>query len=63
MEDQEFRESVITDLTWIKAKLNNGITSKQIDHEKRIRYLEKGFYIAVGGLAVLQVVLAIIFQK
>lgn len=57
MEDQEFRESVIKDLSWIKAKLNNGITSRQEDHEKRIRFLERGFYVAMGGLALLQIAL------
>ena len=62
MEDQEFRESVITDLTWIKAKLNNGITSKQEDHEKRIRFLERGLWIAFGGLGLIQFIFKFLFK-
>ena len=57
MEDREFRESVIKDLEYIKAKLNNGISAKQDDHEKRLRFLEKGLYVAIGGLGLLQVFL------
>lgn len=56
-DDRQFRESVIKDLEFIKAKLNNGISAKQIDHENRIRFLEKGFYIVVGVLALLELLL------
>lgn len=56
-DDRQFRESVIKDLEFIKAKLNNGISAKQADHENRIRFLEKGFYIAVGVLALLELLL------
>lgn len=57
IDDRQFRESVIKDLEYIKAKLNNGISARQTDHEKRIRFLEKGFYIAVGVLALLELML------
>lgn len=57
LEDRQFRESVIKDLEFIKAKLNNGITARQVDHEHRLRFLEKGFYIAIGVLALMELFL------
>ena len=62
MEDIEFRDTVIRELSYIKAKLDNGITSTQIDHEKRIRFLEKGFYIAIGALGLLQILIKLVWR-
>ena len=54
---KQFEKEVVERLTNIEAKLNNGIVRNQQDHEKRIRFLERGFYVAIGGLALLQIVL------
>jgi hypothetical protein len=62
IDDNEFKVSVIKDLEYIKAKLNNGITAKQEDHERRLRFLEKGFYIAVGAIALLEIFLKIFWK-
>ena len=62
MNDQEFRESVITDLAYIKAKLNNGISKKQEDHESRIRFLEKGLWLAIGGFSLLEIILKLVIK-
>jgi len=53
----EFQQEVLQRLTAIETKLSNGISKKQDDHEHRLRFLERGFYIAFGGLAVLQLAL------
>ena len=44
-------------LARIEARLTNGLCQDIEDHERRIRFLEKGFWTAFGALAVLQVVL------
>ena len=53
----EFEREVLQRLTCIETKLNNGVMKKQGDHEKRIRFLEKGFYVAFGALFILQIAL------
>lgn len=63
MEEMDFNTDVITRLTRIETTINNGITSKLIDHEKRVRFLEKGFYIAVGALGLLQIILSFIPKR
>lgn len=55
--DNEFQSEVLQRLTSIETKLNNGINDKLKDQETRLRFLERGFYIAMGGLALLQVAL------
>lgn len=57
-----FEAEVLQRLTAIETKLGNGINKKQDDHEKRIRFLERGLYAAIGGLALLQVFLKIVFR-
>lgn len=52
---ENFEREVLQRLTTIETKLGNGITRTQQDHEERIRFLEKGFWKAVGALALLQV--------
>ena len=56
-----FEQEVLQRLTCIETKLENGIILKQSDHEKRIRFLEKGFYVALGGLALLQIILKVVY--
>lgn len=62
MTDEQFKTDVVVRLTRIESKLNNGITEKQSDHEKRIRYLERGLYLGLGGLLVIQVLINIIIK-
>lgn len=52
---QGFESEVLQRLTAIESKLSNGITKTQQDHEERLRVLEKGFWKAMGALALLQV--------
>ncbi len=42
--------------------LNDGTSSKISDHELRIRLLEKYVWLAIGMLAVLQIVLKLFFK-
>lgn len=55
--DNEFQVEVLQRLTSIETKLNNGINEKLKDQETRLRFLEKSIYIAIGGLALLQIAL------
>lgn len=60
MAEINFEKDVIQRLTRIETQINNGMVKKQDDHEKRIRFLERGFYIAFGGLAILQIALTFV---
>lgn len=60
--DNEFQSEVLQRLTSIETKLNNGISEKQKDHEQRLRFLERGFFVAMGALALLQVALKYLFK-
>ena len=55
--DHDFQSEVLQRLTSIETKLNNGINEKLKDQETRLRFLEKSIYIAIGGLALLQIAL------
>ena len=59
---EDFESQVLQRLTSIETKIGNGITSTQKDHERRIRFLEKGFYIALGGLALLQIMIKVFIK-
>ena len=50
----DFESEVLQRLTVIETKLSNGLTKKLDDHETRVRELEKGFWKAIGALALLQ---------
>ena len=52
----EFQEDVLQRLTRIETKMTN-VCSRSEDHEKRIRFLEKGYFIAVGVLIVANIVI------
>lgn len=54
----EFQQEVLDRLARIETKINNGITDKLGDHERRMRFLERGFYVAIGGFGLLQIVLS-----
>ncbi len=60
MSDIDFEKAVIERLTRIETKLNNGINKVQEDHEKRIRFLERGLWIAVGVFTLAQIIINII---
>ena len=51
----DFEKEVLERLTRIETQINNGITSKIGDHEKRVRFLERALWIAIGGLGLLQI--------
>ena len=55
MEQNDFQNDVLQRLTIIETKLSNGIITKQYDLEKRIRFLERGLYVAFGVIAALQI--------
>lgn len=57
---ETFEQETISRLARIETLINNGITSKLSDHEKRMRFLERGFWIAVGGLGLLQIALTLV---
>ena len=58
----EFQSEVLQRLTAIETKIDNGITKRLEDHERRVRFLEKGLYLAFGGLVVIQVLIKLIFK-
>ena len=55
MEDN-FESEVLQRLTAIETQLSDGLIKKLDDHETRVRELEKGFWKAMGALAILQVI-------
>jgi hypothetical protein len=60
--EASFENEVLQRLTSIETKLNNGISARQNDHEKRIRFLERGLYIAIGALGLLQIGLSVLIK-
>lgn len=50
-------EEIKERLARIEARLADGLCEDVQDHELRIRWLERGFWIAFGALAALQVLL------
>lgn len=53
----DFKEDVISRLTAIETKLNNGLIEKMEDFEKRIRSLERGLYIIIGVIGFLELLI------
>ncbi len=51
---------IIERLVRIETRLANGICQDLQDHERRIRFLERGFWTAFGALALLEVMLKLI---
>ncbi|MEO0248094.1 MAG: hypothetical protein ABIN58_00855 [candidate division WOR-3 bacterium] len=51
---------IIERLARIETRLSNGICQDMEDHERRLRFLERGFWTAFGALAILQVILKFI---
>ena len=58
---ENFENLILQRLSCIETKIDNGIIKKQGDHEKRIRFLEKGIYAAFGVLAMLQIILKVVY--
>ena len=56
MENGEFQKTVIESLTRLETQMVS-VGDKQIDHEKRIRFLEKGIWIAIGIIVIAEVIL------
>ena len=56
MENGEFQKTVIESLTRLETQMAS-VGDKQIDHEKRIRFLEKGIWIAIGIIVIAEVIL------
>ena len=61
MENGEFQKEVIRTLARLETKMNN-VCKTQGDHEKRIRFLEKGIWIALGVLVVADILLRAILK-
>ena len=66
----EFESDVVTRLVRIETKIDNGISSKLEEHtnelkdlKKRTNFLEKGLWIAVGVVAVVQIILNLILKN
>ena len=63
--DHDLLIELRTEMRGIKdeiRKLNDGNTERIEDHENRIRSIEKWVWLAIGGLAVIQVVVSIYFN-
>ena len=56
MENGEFQKTVIKSLTRLETQML-GVGDKQKDHEKRIRFLEKGIWIAIGIIVIAEIIL------
>ena len=61
MENGVFQNEVIRTLARLETKMNS-VCDKQKDHEKRIRFLEKGIWIAIGVLVVADIVLRAVIK-
>ena len=66
----EFESDVVTRLVRIETKIDNGISSKLEEHsaelkelKKRTGFLEKGLWIAVGVVAVIQIILNLLLKN
>ena len=66
----EFESDVVTRLVRIETKIDNGISSKLEEHsvelkelKKRTNFLEKGLWIAVGVVAVIQIILNLLLKN
>ena len=56
MENGQFQKTVIESLTRLETQMDN-VGDKQKDHEKRIRFLEKGIWIAIGIIVIAEIIL------
>lgn len=54
----EFEQEVLDRLARIETRINNGITDKIQDHEKRVRFLERALWVAMGGFGLLQIAIS-----
>ncbi len=61
MEDGKFQNEVIATLSRLETKMNS-VCKTQVDHEKRIRFLEKGIWIAIGILIVADILLSTLLK-
>lgn len=57
-----FQSEVLQRLTRIESRLNNGLSKTQEDHEKRIRILERGFWIAIGSLMLIEIIFRVFLK-
>ena len=64
---ENFEKETIQRLTRIETKIDNGISAKLVelearhnDSEKRLRFLEKGYFVGFGILVVAEVLLRFI---
>ncbi len=51
MENGEYQKKVIDSLARLETNMK-GVCKKQDDHEKRLRFLERGIWVAFGMLVV-----------
>ena len=51
---------ILERLARIEARLENGLCEDMKDHERRLRWLEKGFWMGLGALALIQTILRFI---
>ncbi|KKM43720.1 hypothetical protein LCGC14_1562600 [marine sediment metagenome] len=56
MDNGEYQKKVIDSLARLETNMK-GVCKKQRDHEKRIRFLEKGVWIVIGILVIAEIVL------
>jgi len=56
MENGQFQKTVIESLTRLETQMLS-VGDKQKDHEKRLRFLEKGIWIAIGIIVIAEIIL------
>lgn len=56
MENGEYQKKVIETLIRLETKMDN-VCKKQDDHEKRIRFLERGAWVIFGVIAIISIAL------
>lgn len=59
IENGKLLRQIYEDVTIVKTKLEDFISTVD-DHEKRIRFLERGFWIAVGVIGLVELFFKII---
>ena len=61
MENGEYQKKVIDSLARLETNMK-GVCKEQDDHEKRIRFLEKSIWIAIGVLIVADILLTTMWK-
>ena len=61
MENGEYQKKVLTSLIRLETKMDS-VCKGQDDHEKRIRFLEKGIWVVIGFILIAEIILRFLIR-